>query len=405
MKRPLHKFKIGDKVCHRIRRDIMEVTDVGFNGEIIYTRNSNGTVGYEHFENLELVDDGMRPTDEFVEDSMEKYKDGKYDKEHKFKVGDRVIYTGIPNHVYTISEDFMNGNYAIVNYKGERASDCIDESELSPAGNLVDVDESMEQFKEKLESGYFDMNYGKDNINDIMGQLDKREQEGEVKDDKYNKKYEVLSTEEIDKMIKAVGGDDIMTDAVVKGREHDELDEDDIPMTTITESILAQEAEWSNGYDEGYKKGYKDGQNSLASAYAEGKGEKLLEDVKKVEYERGLNDAWEALRVFLNMNNEDRIEAFGVNQIGRLAAMRSQEAVEKLKAWEEKQEEIKVGDEVTSDAFDNKGIVTHISADGQYIALVCSGSSMMNVGRMGLHKTGRTFPQIAEVLKQMQEKT
>ena len=331
---------------------------------------------------------------------------------HKFKIGDRVIYTGKPNHVYTISGDFMNGNYAIVNYKGERASDCIDESELSPAGNLVDVDESMEQFKEKLESGYFDMNYGKDNINDIMGQLDKREQEGEVKDDKYNKKYEVLSTEEIDKMIKAVGGDDIMTDAVVKGREHDELNEDDVPMTTITESILAQEAEWSNGYDEGYKKGYKDGQNSLASAYAEGKGEKLLEDVKKVEYERGLNDAWEAARKIMLVENDGGIaykweeDIFHKSDVKKiLRDYSASEAIEKLKAWEEKEDEeetIHIGDEIRMDG--ENGVIVTLSPrynilweDGKYTTWYSSFYDLVKL------KTGRNFVHIEKILKQMQE--
>ena len=69
----------------------------------------------------------------------------------------------------------------------------------------------------------------------------------------------------------------------------------------------------------------------------------------------------------------------------------------------EEEEEIKVGDEVYSDAFDDKGIVTHITADKvNCVCIICNGSTMMKVGAHGLHKTGRTVPQIAEVFEQMQ---
>jgi len=70
---------------------------------------------------------------------------------------------------------------------------------------------------------------------------------------------------------------------------------------------------------------------------------------------------------------------------------------------EQKQDaEIKVGDEVYSDAFDDKGIVTHITADKvACVCIICNGSTMMKVGTIGLHKTGRHFPQIAEVLAEL----
>jgi len=64
--------------------------------------------------------------------------------------------------------------------------------------------------------------------------------------------------------------------------------------------------------------------------------------------------------------------------------------------------EIKVGDEVYSDAFDDKGIVTHITADKvACVCIICNGSTMMKVGTNGLHKTGRHFDAIAEVLAEL----
>ena len=79
-----------------------------------------------------------------------------------------------------------------------------------------------------------------------------------------------------------------------------------------------------------------------------------------------------------------------------------QEVLAKIKEYEDKQEQFAVGDEVYSDAFDDKGIITHITDDKvACVCIICSGSTMMKVGTMGLHKTGRHFDAIPEVLKQM----
>ncbi len=162
----------------------------------------------------------------------------------------------------------------------------------------------------------------------------------------------IFSQEEIDAMLRAVGGDNIMrTDAVIKGAEHKTPD---------------------------YERGYKD----------------------------GLNDAWKTMRKFLNMDVIEREKAFGVNQIGRLAAMPVPEAIEKLKAWEEEKDEeaIHIGDEIRING--ENGVVVTLSPrynilweDGKYTAW-CSGFYDL-VKR----KTGRHFDAIEEVLKQMQEET
>ncbi len=56
------------------------------------------------------------------------------------------------------------------------------------------------------------------------------------------------------------------------------------------------------------------------------------------------------------------------------------------------------GDEVYSDAIRKKAIVTYITDDGNYIAITSNGSLMIKEGLHRLHKTGRHFDQIAEVL-------
>ena len=217
----------------------------------------------------------------------------------------------------------------------------------------------------------------------------------------------IISQEEIDTMIKAVEG-------VSMKQNHDE------PYTFPWEHEYLRND--CNGYDEGYKKGYKDGQNSLASAYAEGKGEKLLEDVKRVEYERGLNDAWEAARKIQLMSPKDLDKLFSYGDLERISAnlsaseakeklmerisanFSSSEVIEKLKAWEEKNE-IKVGDEVLIEGA--RGVIV-TSGDICKVILWENGqfsSWSSDFYDLSKRKTGRHFDAIEEVLKQMQEKT
>lgn len=151
---------------------------------------------------------------------------------------------------------------------------------------------------------------------------------------------------------------------------------------------------YTQGSNDGYERGIKDG-NINDGTFAE--------KVKEA-YENGLNDAWEMARkimlhsIGLHVNEVERI--YGMCEYEVLHSLSASEAIEKLKAW--KDETFKIGDEVKSDAFDDKGIITHITTDGA-VAIISSGSSMMKVGKSGLHKTGRTFPEMAKMLKQMKE--
>lgn len=158
--------------------------------------------------------------------------------------------------------------------------------------------------------------------------------------------------------------------------------------------------------DNDRKKGYAEG-------YADGKADTPFTDTEEAEkraYEKGLNESWECARKMCCMKPEERLLAFDVsgNHLAILSDLTAPKAIEKLKAFEQKQKckqtkdaEIKVGDEVYSDDFDDNGIVSHITEDGNCVAIISSGSSMMKVNIHNLYKTGRHFPQIAEVLKQM----
>lgn len=169
-------------------------------------------------------------------------------------------------------------------------------------------------------------------------------------------------------------------------------------MMTALEGVKAQ---IRKVYDKGYKDGIAD------TPFTD------TEEAENKAYNRGLNEAWNAaIKIH---DGQIPYEAFGLDKTGNGFTYASplnwgetitaKEAIAKIKEYEDKQKQdakIKVGDEVYSDAFDDKGIVTHITADKvACVCIICNGSTMMKVGVNGLHKTGRHFPEIAEVLKEM----
>ena len=149
--------------------------------------------------------------------------------------------------------------------------------------------------------------------------------------------------------------------------------------------------------------------------YEDGKADTPFTDTKEAEdkaYNRGLNDAWEVIK---KITKDDSVGGYSIEMMQELFGQTCvydithnytpEEAIAKIREYEDKQKQdakIKVGDEVYSDAFDDKGIVTHITADKvACVCIICNGSTMMKVGVNGLHKTGRHFPQIAEVLEEL----
>ena len=79
-------------------------------------------------------------------------------------------------------------------------------------------------------------------------------------------------------------------------------------------------------------------------------------------YQRGLNDAWDAARkIVLSREDgglfayEERKAVFGCGNYMALKKFLAQEAIDKIRQYEQKQEKIKVGDEVINDE-DIKGV-------------------------------------------------
>ena len=145
--------------------------------------------------------------------------------------------------------------------------------------------------------------------------------------------------------------------------------------------------------EEAYQKGFEAGQHEATT----------------LEYQQGLDDAWNAARKICNEPEDGGlpastvVELFGRN--GSILGCSAQNAINKLKAYEEQQksDEIKVGNEV--EAYSGRAIVfgTFIDTKGNKFCQYWYPSE----GRFDkdktehLKKTGRHFPQIAELLEQM----
>lgn len=114
-------------------------------------------------------------------------------------------------------------------------------------------------------------------------------------------------------------------------------------------------------YQEGFDDGYKDGQDIEQSNAVTTK-----EEVAKMEYQHGLNDAWECIKTLYTMYTKgDITKIFNASFGSVLKNYSAQECIEKIKKYEEKKEtqKIKVGDIVTVGEEPEEFIVTWVGTD------------------------------------------
>lgn len=153
-----------------------------------------------------------------------------------------------------------------------------------------------------------------------------------------------------------------------------------------------------------YDKGYKDGKADTPFTDTE--------EAEKKAYNKGLNDAWELVKRIEStpedggLTNKQIVEVFGQywSSFELYRMFSPGEAMNLMKAYEDKQKqdaEIKVGDEIVySDGI--KGVVVGISNTvGQISVLNNKYDVPQLLVKSRAKKTGRTFPQIAEVLAEL----
>ncbi len=168
-----------------------------------------------------------------------------------------------------------------------------------------------------------------------------------------------------------------------------------LPIEPYTEPDLEQirKEAYEKGYEDGFVAGHLKAEKSGQSFYEDG-------------YKRGLSDAWEAARKIHRMPDGDILDLFPDCYASVCTAAQpilkydASEAIEKLKAYEQEQEEINVGDEVATDAG-NRASVLYENPDGTQVFVFKSDGTAAWWTKSALHRTGRNFPEIASVLEKM----
>jgi hypothetical protein len=125
------------------------------------------------------------------------------------------------------------------------------------------------------------------------------------------------------------------------------------------------------------------------------------ESGKAEGYEQGLNDAWELARKIFTFNKNKMEDVFGfVEKRYVFDNLSPQEALAKLKAYEEAQE-IKLGEIVIVNIPDEKGIVIVECQDGEYKVLM-EDFDIVKLPASKLTKTGR-FVALNNIIEQIGE--
>ena len=128
------------------------------------------------------------------------------------------------------------------------------------------------------------------------------------------------------------------------------------------------------------------------------------EDVKEA-YQDGLNTAWEyARKIALNVEEGALRDVFNVDTSYSIFIRYSaQEAIQKIAEYEKQKDVIKVGDEVLGTYDDTMAVIMGETEEDHVWHVYTENGCVEKWHENVFRKTRRTFPQIEEVLKAMQE--
>ena len=157
-------------------------------------------------------------------------------------------------------------------------------------------------------------------------------------------------------------------------------------------------------FDKAYKSGYEDAKSELGKNAVD-----LTHEESDRAYQQGLDDAWEAARKLVHpklggYTEKQKQRIFGeyVSSDSILQNFTASEAIANIKEYEEKQDTIQVGDEVYSEMYDLRFIVTRIY-DGKYEGICTDGAAYCPLPD-DVKKTGRHTEKILKVLGEFDEK-
>ena len=216
---------------------------------------------------------------------------------------------------------------------------------------------------------------------------------------------------------------------IVNGMEGTFFENDDLDSLERYDEADEFMKDYSCGHRDGYSQGYKDGAKSSSggvwdAGYTTGYGKGLQERWKEHKedcdqcskgyrqqiedaYTKGLNDAWECARELVHSRAPEEwdimCDLFSVErgrQCDIIAKTTASEAIEKLREYEAKKDEIKVGDEVRLKDLGFIGVVTRLADLEQAACIMFDDGSATWKSVNGAKKTGRHFP-IEDILEQM----
>ena len=180
-----------------------------------------------------------------------------------------------------------------------------------------------------------------------------------------------------------------------------------IPEESMTH--YTEDAAYAHGYteaeskyreirDELEKQAYQRGYETAKHECEDCPKQAYTDALKMESYQKGLSDAWEAARTLWNTPN--RKEIFGNTTFNTaLMTLTAQEVIEKIRAYEQAQKDIQVGDEI--EVVSGKAVVVYV--DKHKVRYVYSNGVYAFDYIDKVTKTGRHFPEIAEVLRKMKE--
>jgi len=114
-------------------------------------------------------------------------------------------------------------------------------------------------------------------------------------------------------------------------------------------------------------------------------------------------EVWEFAGEFYNADRE--VETlFGCDLDDICKKYTYSEAKSKYEKWQKQKYEIHEYDEIISEVPDNKAVIVRIDCWGQWHCVNSDGIFMVEINQQGYwRKTGRSFPELGDVLKKMEE--
>lgn len=157
-------------------------------------------------------------------------------------------------------------------------------------------------------------------------------------------------------------------------------------------------------FDKGYKQGYETG--VATQGFVDGYTEEEVERREKEAYQKGLEKAWETAKYIASLTGNDvkRREIIGDCATWyAFTKYTASEVIANIEAYEQKQkqDEIKVGDEVIHEG--TRVIITNVNDEWISGIEAQDGSAHCDFNKADCMKTSRHFDEIEKILKALKE--